>query len=67
MKPHVSDYFSITAAHYHHGGDVAILHFQFIFNIILEKIESAYVEELNKAHAIILLKGHGKDKNVSSI
>ena len=66
MKPHVSNFFSITAAHYLYGGDAAINHFQFLFNTVLENIETASVEEFNKAHAIILFKGHGKDKNVSS-
>ena len=66
MKPNVSDYFSITAAHYLHGGDVAIRHFHFLFNTILENIEIAAADELNRAHAVVLHKGHNKPKNLSS-
>ena len=66
IKPSVSDYFSITAAHYLNGGDVAIKHFQFLFNTILENIEITAADEMNRAHAIILHKSHNKPKNISS-
>ena len=35
-------------------------------NTVLDNIEMASIEELNQTHAVILFKGHGKDKNVSS-
>ena len=66
IKPNVSDYFSITAAHYLHGGEVAIKHFCYLFNTVLENIEIAAADELNRAHAVILHKGHYKPKNLSS-
>jgi hypothetical protein len=39
---------------------------QFLFNTVLENIETAAIYEMNRTQAIILHKGHGKDKNVSS-
>ena len=66
IRPSVSDFFSITAAHYLNRGHVAILHFQFLLNKVLENIEIAAIDELNTAHAIVLHKGHNKDKNSSS-
>ena len=32
IRPAVSDFYSVTASHYLNGGDVAIKHFQFLFN-----------------------------------
>ena len=58
--------YSVTASHYLNGGVVAIKHFQFLFNSILTNIELAAIEEMNVAHAVVLRKGHGKDKNLSS-
>ena len=66
IRPAVSDFFSVTASHYLNGGVVAIKHFQFLFNSILTNIELAAIEEMNVAHAVVLHKGHGKDKNLSS-
>ena len=62
IRPGVSDFFSITAAHYLNGGPLTIRHFQFLVNTLIENIELAAIEELNKVHAIILHKGHRKDK-----
>ena len=66
MRPHVSDFYSITAAHFLHGGDCGIKHFMFMLNKLFSNIELASVEELNNVHAIILHKGHGKDRNLAS-
>ena len=66
IRPAVSDFYSVTASHYLNGGDVAIRHFQFLFNSVLKNIELAAIEEMNVAHAVVLHKGHGKDKNLSS-
>ena len=66
LKPNVSDYFSVTAAHYLNGGDAGIQHFHFLFNTILQNIEITAAEEMNRAHAIILHKSHNKPKNLSS-
>ena len=45
IKPGVSDYFSVTAAHFLNGGTVAIQHFQFLLNTIIDNIEVCSVEE----------------------
>ena len=66
IKPSVSDFYSITAAHYVNGGQVALVHFQLLLNTVLNNIEIAAIDELNTTHAVILHKGHGKDKNVAS-
>ena len=66
IRPDVSDFFSVTANHYLHGGDIALAHFQFLINTVIDNIEIAAIEEMNTAHAVILHKGHGKDKNLSS-
>ena len=66
MRPNVSDYYSITAAHFLNGGKAAIEHFQFLINMLLDNIELSSVEELNNVHAVILYKGHGKDRHLSS-
>ena len=62
----MSDIYSITAAHYMNGGPVAIRHFQFLINTILETIELSCIPELNKVHAVILHKGHKKDRSLAS-
>ena len=58
IRPGVSDYFSISAAHYLNGGLAAIRHFRFLFNSVLSNIEVASIDEMNRAHAVILHKGH---------
>ena len=66
IKPSVSDFFSITAAHYLNGGEAAVLHFMILINTVISDIEIAAIDELNTTHAIILHKGHGKDRSLAS-
>ena len=66
IRPEVSDFFSISAAHYLNGGEAALLHFKFLVNTVLANIEIAAIDALNTAHAVILHKGHGKDKSLAS-
>ena len=66
IRPTVADFYSVTAAHYSNGGDVALAHFCFLFNTILDNIELAGIPEMNTTHAIILHKGHGKDRSLDS-
>ena len=66
IRPSVTDFFSISANHYINGGPAAIAHFRFLFNLVLENIELAAIEEMNRAHAVILYKRHGKDKTIDS-
>ena len=66
MRSGVSDFFSITSAHYINGGSTTIRHFQFLINTVIDNIELSSVDELNKVHAIILHKGHKKDRTLAS-
>ena len=66
IRSSVSDFYSITAAHYINGGEPALTHFCFLFNTILQNIELSAIPELNTAHAFILHKGHNKDRNIDS-
>ena len=66
IRPGVSDFFSVTAAHYINGGALAIKHFQFLMNSVIDAIDIAAIEELNKVHAIVLHKGHKKDRILAS-
>jgi hypothetical protein len=66
IRPGVSDIFSISAAHYLNGGETSIKHFQFLFNTVLRNIELSSIDELNTVHAVILHKGHKKDKSLAS-
>ena len=45
---------------------MAVRHFHFLFNTVLENIEIAATDEMNRAHAIVLYKSHNKPKNLSS-
>ena len=62
IKPLVTDLYNISAAHYLNGGDPAITHFQLLLNAVLANVESYALDEMNSCHAIVLHKGHGKDK-----
>ena len=64
VKPSVADLHSISALHYINGGDGAIKHFQLILNAVLADIENYALDEINRVYAIILHKGHGKDKSL---
>ena len=66
IRASVADFYSITAGHYLNGGEAALDHFCFMFNAILGSIDVADTPELNTAHAVVLHKGHGKDKNLDT-
>ena len=66
MKPKVSDFFSITAKHYINAGEEGLLHFNFLLNCIITNINTATVDELNTVYALLLYKGHLKDKTCDS-
>ena len=66
IRPGVSDFSSVTAAHFLYGGDVTVRLFQFLINTVIKNIEFAAIEELNKDHAIVLHKGHNKSRSLAS-
>ena len=63
IKSQVADYYSISALHYLNGGQEAMAHFQLLINAVLEEVHNYSLSEMNKCYAIILHKGHGKDKH----
>ena len=62
LKPHVNDFFSITATHYINAGNEGLLHFNFLLNCVIEDVNLSTVDELNVVYALLLHKGHGKVK-----
>ena len=62
MRPHVNDFFSITATHFINAGREGLLHFHFLLNILIKDVNLATVEELNVVYALLLHKGHRKSK-----
>ena len=63
IKSSVTDLFSISSLHYINGGDIAVEHFCLLLNAVLGHFENFVLAELNSVYAIILHKGHGKDKH----
>ena len=64
MKQSVSDFFSITPAHYINGGEAGMEHFNFLLNCIIDDVNNATIEELNVCYALLLHKGHGKPRTI---
>ena len=65
LRPHVCDHFNVSALHFINGGPHAIHHFQLLINSAIRNIETTTAHEMNDAHAIILYKGHMKDKSLA--
>ena len=63
LKKSVNDFYSITPLHFLHAGPAGIEHFLIIMNTIISNINFAGIPELNAIYAIVLYKGHGKDRN----
>ena len=63
MKPDVCDYFSVTPNHYIYAGPAGYKHFHLLLSSLLEDIKNIRIDEVNTAYAVILFKGHGKDKS----
>ena len=66
MKPNVPDFFSITPLHYLYAGTAGVKHFTLLINELLKDVSNIDIREVNRAHAIVLFKGHGKDKTSAS-
>ena len=63
MKKSVRDHYNITPLHFINAGETGLFFFNFLINAVIRDINNACVDELNRAHAIILYKGHQKDRN----
>ena len=62
MKPDVADYFSITPNHYNYAGPAGWKHFYFLLNTLINDVNNTDIKEINTVYAIILFKGHNKNK-----
>ena len=62
MKPDVNDLYSITPRHYLNAGMEGARHFTFLLNLIIQNVNLSTLEELNSVWAMVLHKGHGKDR-----
>ena len=62
VRQDVNDLFSITAAHFINAGGAGLRHFHLLLSTLIANINHASLSELNDIWAMILYKGHGKDK-----
>ena len=57
---------SITAYHYINAGLAGLVHFNLILNAFIVKVTNTTIVELNKVLALLLYKGHKKDRTLDS-
>ena len=62
LKPEVNDLYSITPAHYINAGMEGAIHFSFLLNCVISNVNLSSIDELNSVWAMVLFKGHGKDR-----
>ena len=62
VRKDVSDLFSITASHFINAGVTGLKHFHLLMSTVISNINNASLSELNDIWAMILYKGHSKDK-----
>ena len=62
VKPDVNDLYSITPRHYINAGMEGDKHFSSLLNMVIKNVNLSSIEDLNSVWAVILHKGHGKDK-----
>ena len=65
MKMDVMDFYSITPSHYINAGIAGYKHFHILLNSLLSDLNNTTLTDVNRAHAVVLFKGHGKDKSSS--
>ena len=66
IKPAVSDFFSITARHFTHAGVAGLVHFNLLLNTFIIDVNNCTIEELNTVFALLLHKGHSKERTLDS-
>ena len=64
IKASVIDFFSITAHHYIYAGQAGLVHFNFLLNVLIADVNNCSINELNTILALLLHKGHEKDKTL---
>ena len=62
VKSEVNDLFSITASHFINAGSAGLRLFHHLMTSIVDNINNSSLNVLNDIWAMILFKGHGKDK-----
>ena len=62
LRSSVNDYFSITSLHFLNAGEAGLDHFHLLMNAIIGNINLSCMSELNTIYAVVLFKGHGKDR-----
>ena len=62
VRKDVNDLFSITASHFINAGSAGIRHFHLLMSSLIKNINCSKLNELNDIWAMILYKGHSKDK-----
>ena len=62
LKPDVNDLYSITPKHFLNAGMEGAIHFTFLLNLLISNVNLSSLEELNSVWAMVLHKGHGKDR-----
>ena len=62
VRQDVNDLYSISAAHFINAGSAGLRHFHLLLTTLLSNINNSSIQELNDIWAMILYKGHGKDK-----
>ena len=62
LKLDVNDLNSITPAHYIHAGVQGAIHFTHLLNAVIANVNLSSLDQLNSVWAMILFKGHGKDR-----
>ena len=62
MKPNVNDFFSVSPNHYNYAGPAGWKHFHLLLTALISNVNTTSVKEINTVMAIILFKGHNKDK-----
>ena len=62
VRRNVNDLHSITAAHFINGGSTGLRHFHHLLSALIENVNNSSLSELNDIWAMILYKGHNKNK-----
>ena len=62
LRPNVNDLYSITASHYVNAGPEGFRHFNYLLNVLISDMNNVSLPEVNSVYAIILYKGHCKEK-----
>ena len=62
VRSEVNDLFSITASHFINAGAAGLRHFHLLMSTLISNLNNSSLHELNDIWAMILYKGHSKDK-----